>query len=154
MNIKPLTLIQRIRVHGTNASADDWRTLESELAELRKYRAEAALYGCRNPDELREKLLLRTGEVAILATTQPTINESLSIEIDSLKEDLKSAREALNPLLEANAELVAAYDREVEANANLRELIAANERESVKPSFEQEARAHRLNLGLPPLDSN
>jgi small-conductance mechanosensitive channel len=151
MNIKPLTLLQRIKVHGTHTSADDWETLERELAELRAYRAEAAIYGCRTPDELRQKLLQRTSEVAILATTQPTINEALSCEIDSLKEDLIAAREALNPLLQANADLVTAYDKEVEANAALREQIAALTAPP-KPSFEQEARAHRLSLGLPPLD--
>jgi hypothetical protein len=150
MNIKPLTLVQRIKVHGPNTSPADWQTLESELKTLQQYRAEAALYGCRTPDELRIKLLKSNGEVAAAMAAQPPLDQTLVAEVASLKEDLVAAREALNPLLQANADLIAAYDREVEANANLRELLALHE--NPKPSFEQEARAHRLNLGLPPLD--
>jgi predicted nucleic acid-binding Zn-ribbon protein len=119
MNIKPLTLVQRIRVHGVNASADDWATLESKLLELQKYQAEAAFYGCRTPDELRQKLLQRTSEVAILATTEPTINSALSTEIDTLQDELKEARKALDHLVEANTDLSNALVREVELNTTL-----------------------------------
>ena len=145
MNIKPLTLTQRLRVHGVNASPNDWATLESDQLELRKYRAEAAIAGCSSPDELRQKLLQRTSEVAILTTTDPTITEALSCEIDSLREDLKAAREALEPLLQANTDLTNAFNRLVrEHDQALARLAAADE--PLKPSFAQEARAHRLSL--------
>ena len=135
MNIKPLTLIQRLRVHGVNAAAEDWATAEAKFQELNGYQATAALHGCKTHKELDELLLKPAAATAACDSQVAELldrNEKLSEEISTLVSENKQ----LSDLIDQRREVV---DEHLRLVRDLNEAHALEARKNEKLSEELKA---------------